>query len=170
MRYDSLLLALESLYLRVHTRYAWRDGSWSAPQTRLVIMHTFTDSHVYVHLEFCRLQLQPSKSTHMLIETMRTTILHVLALLGAAQAQNQTRGAAMMRFACSQLTVERLDPLVNPGLIGSPHTHQIVGGNSFKAEMRAEDYDLVAQSTCTTCTFSEDFRYVPKKWHGFSNV
>lgn len=81
-----------------------------------------------------------------------------LALVSAAQAQNITRGAAMMRFACSQLTVERLDPLVNPGVIGSPHTHQIVGGNSFKAEMKPGEHDLVAESTCTTCTFSEDFR------------
>jgi hypothetical protein len=92
---------------------------------------------------------------------MKITVIYALAILGAAQAQNQTRGAAMMRFACSQLTVERLDPLVNPGLEGSPHTHQIVGGNSFQSEMKPEDHDLVAKSTCTTCTFSEDFRYVP---------
>ena len=81
-----------------------------------------------------------------------------LALTSAVHAQNVTRGAAMMRFACSQLTVERLDPLVNPGVLGSPHTHQIVGGNSFKAEMKPGEHDLVAKSTCTTCTFSEDFR------------
>jgi hypothetical protein len=92
------------------------------------------------------------------LSKMRVITFYSLALLGAAHAQNQTRGAAMMRFACSQLTVERLDPLVNPGLEGSPHTHQIVGGNSFQAEMRPESYNLVAQSTCTTCTFSEDFR------------
>jgi hypothetical protein len=95
---------------------------------------------------------------------MRISTLSVVAFLGAAQAQgplpNVTRQAAMMRFACSQLTVERLDPLVNPGLIGSPHTHQIVGGNSFQAEMKPGEHDLVAKSTCTTCTFSEDFRYV----------
>ncbi|KAH8589234.1 hypothetical protein B0O99DRAFT_655545 [Bisporella sp. PMI_857] len=63
----------------------------------------------------------------------------------------------MMRFGCSQLVVERLDPLVNPGLIGSPHTHQIVGGNSFNATMEPIAYDLPSESTCTSCTFSEDF-------------
>jgi hypothetical protein len=89
---------------------------------------------------------------------MKVTPLQLLALLGVAQAQNASRGGEMMRFACSQLTVERLDPLVNPGLIGSPHTHQIVGGNSFTADMRPGEHDLVAQSTCTSCTFSEDFR------------
>jgi hypothetical protein len=90
---------------------------------------------------------------------MKFCKIHVLAFASAVQAQaGDVRGAAMMRFACSQLTVERLDPLVNPGLVGSPHTHQIVGGNSFQANMKPDEHDMVAQSTCTTCTFSEDFR------------
>lgn len=63
----------------------------------------------------------------------------------------------MMRFACSQLVVERLDPLVSPGIIGSPHVHQIVGGNSFKASMTPVVDDLPSRSNCTSCTFSEDF-------------
>jgi hypothetical protein len=101
---------------------------------------------------------------------MKVATLLALALLGVAHAQvpNGTRGAAMMRFACSQLTIERLDPLVNPGLMGSPHTHQIVGGNSFQADMKPGEHDLVAKSTCTTCTFSEDLRYVQLRlaWEG----
>lgn len=48
-------------------------------------------------------------------------------------ASAQFATAAMMRFQCSRLVVERVDPLVNPGLIQSPHIHQIVGGNSFNA-------------------------------------
>ncbi|KAH9889676.1 hypothetical protein F4778DRAFT_386564 [Xylariomycetidae sp. FL2044] len=63
----------------------------------------------------------------------------------------------MMRFSCSKLVIDRLDPLVNPGLIPSPHLHQIVGGNSFNASMDPADHDLVAGSTCTSCTFTEDF-------------
>lgn len=59
----------------------------------------------------------------------------------------------MLRFQCSQLVVERLDPLVNPGLVPSPHLHQIVGGNSFNATLT---HDLVDHSTCTSCTFVED--------------
>jgi hypothetical protein len=52
--------------------------------------------------------------------------LAIGALLGqSVSAQN------MLRFACSQLTIERADPLVNPGQAPSPHTHQIIGGNSF---------------------------------------
>lgn len=60
----------------------------------------------------------------------------------------------MLRFECSQLVIDRIDPLVNPGVIPSPHLHQIVGGNSFNATL---SHDLVAQSTCTSCVFSEDF-------------
>ena len=60
----------------------------------------------------------------------------------------------MLRFQCSQLVVERLDPLVNPGSVPSPHLHQIVGGDSFNASLT---HDLVAESGCTSCTFSEDF-------------
>lgn len=63
----------------------------------------------------------------------------------------------MMRFSCSQLVVDRIDPLVNPGSIPSPHLHQIVGGNSFNASMDPRTHDLPSQSTCTSCTFSEDF-------------
>ncbi|TGJ84868.1 hypothetical protein E0Z10_g3936 [Xylaria hypoxylon] len=65
--------------------------------------------------------------------------------------------AQMIRFGCSQLTIERLDPLVNPGVVMSPHVHQVVGGNSFQASMNPSSYDLVTESTCTSCTFSEDF-------------
>ncbi|KAL2156799.1 hypothetical protein VTH82DRAFT_1545 [Thermothelomyces myriococcoides] len=70
---------------------------------------------------------------------------------------NPTDIPAMLRFQCSQLVIDRLDPLGSPGLIPSPHLHQIVGGNSFNATMDPETHDLVAGSTCTTCTFSEDF-------------
>ncbi|KAK0110197.1 hypothetical protein ONS96_001820 [Cadophora gregata f. sp. sojae] len=85
------------------------------------------------------------------------SITSLVALLGSMPSINaQPTQAAMMRFACSQLVVERLDPLVSPGIIGSPHTHQIVGGNSFNATMVPISHDLVAQSTCTSCTFSED--------------
>jgi len=75
----------------------------------------------------------------------------ILALLIQSSAQQ------FIRFTCSQLVIERLDPLVNPGLEGSPHMHQVVGGNSFNASMDSATHDLVEDSTCTSCTFSEDF-------------
>ena len=52
--------------------------------------------------------------------------------LFADSAFGQSLGSAsFLRFGCSQLVVERVDPLVTPGLSPSPHVHQIVGGNSF---------------------------------------
>lgn len=88
---------------------------------------------------------------------MHWTALTALTLLGGARAQAGAGGAAMLRFACSQLVVERLDPLVTPGVIGSPHVHQIVGGDSFNATMTPVVHDLPSLSNCTSCTFSEDF-------------
>ncbi|KAL2258067.1 hypothetical protein VTK26DRAFT_8767 [Humicola hyalothermophila] len=64
--------------------------------------------------------------------------------------------SALLRFGCSQLTVQRLDPLVTPGQNPSPHLHQIIGGNSFNVSMNYPEHDLVAQSTCTSCQFTED--------------
>lgn len=79
------------------------------------------------------------------------------ALLGAVAllAQNAA-GQNMLRFACSQLVVERTDPIVNPGMTYTPHLHQIVGGNSFKPDMPPESHDLVGGSTCTSCSYKED--------------
>ncbi|KAB5528084.1 hypothetical protein GE09DRAFT_412881 [Coniochaeta sp. 2T2.1] len=79
-----------------------------------------------------------------------------LALL-AEHASAQNPSMPMMRFSCSKLVIDRLDPLVTPGQIPSPHLHQIVGGNSFNASMDPATHDLPTASTCTSCTFSEDF-------------
>ncbi|KAL2270793.1 hypothetical protein VTJ83DRAFT_164 [Remersonia thermophila] len=63
---------------------------------------------------------------------------------------------ALLRFGCSKLTIQRLDPLVTPGQNPSPHLHQIIGGNSFNVSMPFPEHDLVERSTCTTCQFTED--------------
>ncbi|KAI1079022.1 hypothetical protein F5B20DRAFT_581749 [Whalleya microplaca] len=84
---------------------------------------------------------------------MQWKALGLALLVGHVSSQ----GLAMMRFSCSKLVVDRIDPLVNPGLIPSPHLHQIVGGNSFNASMDPATHDLPTDSTCTSCTFTEDF-------------
>jgi len=61
----------------------------------------------------------------------------------------------MLRFGCAQVTIDRLDPLVNPGQIPAGHIHQIVGGNAFNATMTAGDVSSTA--SCTSCAFAEDF-------------
>ncbi|KAK3356539.1 hypothetical protein B0T25DRAFT_603019 [Lasiosphaeria hispida] len=65
--------------------------------------------------------------------------------------------SALLRFGCARLTVQRLDPLVNPGINPSSHLHQIIGGNSFNVSMDPKTHDLPSLSTCTSCQFTEDF-------------
>ena len=60
---------------------------------------------------------------------------------------------AALRFGCGTVTIQRLDPVVEPGNTPSAHLHQVVGGNAFNASMNG---DIGNQGTCTTCTFSED--------------
>lgn len=69
-----------------------------------------------------------------------------LSLVGLVQAG--------LRFPCSTLTVQRLDPVVEPGNNPSTHVHHIVGGNAFNATMTG---DIGNRATCTTCQMAEDF-------------
>ncbi len=79
--------------------------------------------------------------------------LSALVLAAAAEAQLMA-GLNHLRFGCSQITIERLDPLVNPGMVGTPHMHQVVGGNAFNATIPGSDVSKIA--TCTTCGPSDD--------------
>ncbi|KAF9741309.1 hypothetical protein PMIN03_003467 [Paraphaeosphaeria minitans] len=77
---------------------------------------------------------------------MKSISAAALALIAPVQAG--------LRFPCSTLTVQRLDPVVQPGSNPSAHVHHIVGGNSFNASMTG---DVGARATCTTCQMAEDF-------------
>jgi hypothetical protein len=70
----------------------------------------------------------------------------ILALIALVEAG--------LRFPCSTLTVQRLDPVVQPGMSPSAHVHHIVGGNAFNMTMTG---DVGARASCTTCQMSEDF-------------
>lgn len=74
------------------------------------------------------------------------TLSAALALIAPVQAG--------LRFPCSTLTIERLDPVVQPGALPAAHVHHIVGGNAFNATMEG---DVGERATCTTCQMSEDF-------------
>jgi hypothetical protein len=83
----------------------------------------------------------------------------LLALAAGAQALPSPQGMGgsgytMLRFGCSQLVIDRIDPLVNPGMAPSPHLHQIVGGNAFNTTMAVTD--LSKQASCTTCSYADD--------------
>jgi len=74
------------------------------------------------------------------------TLSAALALIAPVQAG--------LRFPCSTLTIQRLDPVVQPGSIPAAHVHHIVGGNAFNATMTG---DVGERGTCTTCQMAEDF-------------
>ncbi|KAI1751794.1 hypothetical protein F4782DRAFT_547345 [Xylaria castorea] len=74
-----------------------------------------------------------------------------------ALAVQLTAAQELMRFGCSQLVIDQIDPLVEPGNLPSAHMHQVVGGNSFNASMTPSSHDPPTVSTCTSCTYSEDF-------------
>ncbi|KAE8442848.1 hypothetical protein EG329_002590 [Mollisiaceae sp. DMI_Dod_QoI] len=76
-----------------------------------------------------------------------------LAFAALVQAQSNTDGS-LIRFGCSQVVIDRIDPLVNPGQNPSPHIHQVIGGNAFNVSIPSTDVSTLA--TCTTCTFAED--------------
>jgi len=78
-----------------------------------------------------------------------------LAFAALAEAQGLLGGLNHLRFGCSQITIERLDPLVNPGVVGTPHMHQVVGGNAFNASM-PDGQDISKLATCTTCGPADD--------------
>jgi hypothetical protein len=82
--------------------------------------------------------------------------MQLKAFLAATAAQIVT-AQELMRFGCSQLTFDRIDPLVNPGSLPSPHMHQLIGGNSLNVSMPPVEHDPPTKSTCTSCTYSEDF-------------
>jgi hypothetical protein len=81
--------------------------------------------------------------------------MHWATLFAAAAFAQNAAAQNMLRFACSQLVVERTDPLVNPGMKYTPHLHQIVGGNAFNISMDPAN-DISQTSTCTSCSFTQD--------------
>ncbi|KAK6088048.1 hypothetical protein SCUP234_01114 [Seiridium cupressi] len=60
---------------------------------------------------------------------------------------------AGLRFGCSSLTIQRLDPVEEPGRKPCARLHHIVGGNALNATMLG---DVCERGTCTTCQMSED--------------
>ncbi|KAK1757956.1 hypothetical protein QBC47DRAFT_420838 [Echria macrotheca] len=79
--------------------------------------------------------------------------MHSLTLLSLAAVGHAA--STMLRFGCSQIVIDRIDPLVNPGQAPSPHLHQVVGGNAFNISMPSTD--IAELATCTTCNYADDF-------------
>ena len=84
-----------------------------------------------------------------------SSLLALAALAEAAPQFGGNNGFTMLRFGCSQVVIDRIDPLVNPGQAPSPHMHQVVGGDVFNTSMPVTDIAKIAK--CTTCGYSDDF-------------
>lgn len=56
---------------------------------------------------------------------MRPAAISQFALVGLSHA-------GLIRMGCSQLNIQRIDPLVAPGMAPSPHVHQLIGGVGIK--------------------------------------
>lgn len=86
---------------------------------------------------------------------MILSALAVFPALAVALPQfGGSQGYTMLRFGCSQVVIDRIDPLVNPGQAPSPHLHQVVGGNAFNTSMASTDISKLAD--CTTCSYADD--------------
>jgi hypothetical protein len=83
---------------------------------------------------------------HCLIRSLTMLWASLLAFTALANAaptndavpaylQKRQGSQTMLRFGCSQVVIDRLDPLVNPGQAPSPHNHQVCGS---KAETSQE--------------------------------
>ncbi|KAK4249200.1 hypothetical protein C7999DRAFT_30252 [Corynascus novoguineensis] len=79
-----------------------------------------------------------------------------LALPQYAEIRDEPYSPASLKMSCSRLVLDRIDPLNDPGVFGTSHLHTIVGGNSFNATMDPAG-DPAERSSCTTCTFTDDF-------------
>ncbi|KAF2033087.1 hypothetical protein EK21DRAFT_109224 [Setomelanomma holmii] len=71
----------------------------------------------------------------------------VAAAPSHALMARQFTTASMLRFQCSQLVFDRIDPLVQPGIAPSTHMHQIIGGNAFNTTMTPLELDPSVAAT-----------------------
>jgi hypothetical protein len=107
--------------------------------------------------QICSLILNTKHFVNHIVENRYDLCALLRDALAVPHADGGSSGSAdFLRFGCSQLVVERIDPLVNPGLLPSPHMHQIVGGNSFNISMDPDSMDPPKISTCRSCMYFED--------------
>ncbi|KAL3442059.1 hypothetical protein BJX65DRAFT_313248 [Aspergillus insuetus] len=72
-------------------------------------------------------------------------LLDILSALPAILPLVNAQGE--FNFACAPLTIQRSDPIVNPGAPGG-HTHAIIGGSAFSRSMSNEAAPNARDTTC----------------------
>jgi len=93
-----------------------------------------------------------------------THLAFVVVFLGVLVSNvSCTAGQGTFTVNCSPLTIQRSDPIVNPGVPGA-HVHSVVGGNAFQRVMGPMD---ALKANSTTCDKGIDLSnyWVPQLYH-----
>jgi len=64
---------------------------------------------------------------------------------------------------CAPLTIQRSDPIVNPGVPGG-HVHSVIGGNAFRREMGPMDAYSATETSCDKMIDHSNY-WVPHMYH-----
>jgi len=64
---------------------------------------------------------------------------------------------------CHALTIQRSDPIVNPGVPGT-HTHSVIGGNAFRRTMPGRFAENATKTTCDKALDHSNY-WVPSLYH-----
>jgi len=85
-------------------------------------------------------------------------ILSVIALVWC------TPGQGVFTLNCVPLTVQRSDPIVQPG-VASSHVHAVIGGNAFTRTMGLMDANKLANQTTCNKALDHSNYWVPQLYH-----
>lgn len=96
-----------------------------------------------------------------MVPTTTTALIAAATLLQAAYAQDVFD---TFTVNCQPLTVQRRDPLVQPGADLSDHVHSVIGGTAFSASL---DPTKALASGATTCDKELDHSvyWTPQLYH-----
>jgi len=72
-------------------------------------------------------------------------------------------GQRVFTLNCAPLTIQRSDPIVNPGVPGG-HVHDVIGGNAFQRTMGPTDALKATQTTCNKALDHSNY-WVPQLYH-----
>jgi len=95
--------------------------------------------------------------------------MKLLALLIAASVVSLASGLDGDTFTvnCMPLTIQRSDPIVEPG-IPSGHVHNVIGGNAFRRLMGPTDAVKANSTTCDKAIDHSNY-WVPALYHQMAN-
>jgi len=95
--------------------------------------------------------------------TMKLLAFIVVILSVLVSQVSSTEGQGTFTVNCHPLTIQRSDPIVQPG-IPSAHVHSVVGGNAFRREMGSMDATKANETTCDKAIDHSNY-WVPQLYH-----